>query len=86
MSEEIGIDPFTDTWNDEAVEAVSEAETLDKVGTHVVYAASKTEAERKAWDFVAKNKPGFVLNTVLPNYNASPLRAVVGVLVLTAII
>lgn len=37
----------------------------------VVYSASKTEAERGAWKWVKENKPGFVLNTVLPNFNVS---------------
>jgi len=34
-----------------------------------VYAASKTEGEREAWNWVKKTQPGFVLNTVLPNMN-----------------
>jgi hypothetical protein len=37
-----------------------------------VYAASKTEAERQAWQWVAENKPSFVFNTVLPNVNVRP--------------
>ena len=37
----------------------------------VVYAASKTEAEREAWKWHKENKPDFALNTVLPNWNVS---------------
>ena len=34
-----------------------------------MYAASKTEAEQRIWEFVKEERPGFVLNTVLPNSN-----------------
>jgi hypothetical protein len=35
-----------------------------------VYAASKTEAERQAWQWVTEYKPSYVfINTVLPNVN-----------------
>ncbi|KAI4104159.1 MAG: hypothetical protein L6R37_003420 [Teloschistes peruensis] len=34
-----------------------------------VYAASKTLAEKECWRFVKEEKPGFVLNAVLPNCN-----------------
>ncbi len=40
----------------------------------VVYAASKTEAEREAWKWHKENKPEFALNTVLPNWNVSDDR------------
>ena len=35
----------------------------------IVYAASKTLAEKAAWDFVRQGKPAFTLNTVLPDHN-----------------
>lgn len=34
-----------------------------------VYAASKTLSEKEAWKFMDEKKPGFTLNTVLPNIN-----------------
>ena len=34
-----------------------------------IYAASKVEGERAAWNFVEEEKPQFVLNTVCPNFN-----------------
>jgi nucleoside-diphosphate-sugar epimerase len=32
-----------------------------------VYSASKVEAEKALWKFVKEEKPGFVINTVLPD-------------------
>ncbi|QDS69750.1 hypothetical protein FKW77_010133 [Venturia effusa] len=54
-----------DSWNDEAVKL---AKRKDADG-FIVYAASKTEAERQVWDWTKQNKPTFVVNTVLPNAN-----------------
>ena len=58
------------TWNEEAIKAAwapppyeGEQRKLD------VYSASKTEGERAAWKFMKEQKPGFALNTVLPNCN-----------------
>lgn len=58
------------TWNEEAIKDAwapppyeGEQRKLD------VYSASKTEGEKAAWKFMRDNKPGFVLNTVLPNCN-----------------
>jgi nucleoside-diphosphate-sugar epimerase len=39
----------------------------------MVYAASKTEGERTAWKWVKENQPGFVFNTVLPNWLVNAL-------------
>jgi len=47
-----------------------------------VYAASKTLAERAAWDFVAKEKPAFDLTAINPSFNFGPylheVRAYIG--------
>ncbi|KAJ9615281.1 hypothetical protein H2200_001356 [Cladophialophora chaetospira] len=58
------------TWNEEAIKAAwapppyeGEQRKLD------VYSASKTQGEQAAWKFMKEQKPGFVLNTVLPNCN-----------------
>ncbi|KII83918.1 hypothetical protein PLICRDRAFT_46683 [Plicaturopsis crispa FD-325 SS-3] len=56
------------SWND--VSAAS-AESDPHRGYHV-YAVSKTEGEKAAWKFVEEEKPGFVLNTVLPDTNFGP--------------
>lgn len=37
-----------------------------------VYAASKTLAERAAWDFIEKEKPPFDLTAILPVFNFGP--------------
>lgn len=55
------------TWNESAVKAAWVSPPYPPHHEWVVYASSKTEAERAAWDFVRENKPDFVLNTVLPN-------------------
>lgn len=47
-----------DTWNDEAVKLAKEKDA----DSFMIYAASKTEAERQVWDWVKKNKPSFIVN------------------------
>jgi len=54
-----------DSWNDFAVKAACEP---DPDG-YVVYAASKTEAERALWDAVKATSPPFQVSAVLPNAN-----------------
>ncbi|KAK0634258.1 aldehyde reductase [Bombardia bombarda] len=56
-----------DTWNDEAVAYAYRDPPYEAERGYPVYAASKTLAEREAWKFVNEKKPGFTLNTVLPN-------------------
>ena len=55
------------TWNESAVKAAWEPPPNPPGHNYVVYASSKTEAERAAWEFMRENKPSFVLNTVLPS-------------------
>lgn len=62
----------SESWNDASVEAAwlpppYENRQMD------VYAASKTQGEREAWKFVSDNKPRFVLNAVLPDFNLGPV-------------
>ncbi|GIJ91135.1 hypothetical protein Asppvi_010100 [Aspergillus pseudoviridinutans] len=59
----------TDTWNDEAVELAYRDPPYEPERALPVYAASKTLAEKEAWKFMDEKKPGFTLNTVLPNMN-----------------
>jgi len=62
-----------DTWDDEAVDAAWNRKG-QSLGVNpypfVVYSASKTEGERALWRFVKEEKPGFVVNSVLPNFNS----------------
>lgn len=66
-----GVVVTAETWDDEAVEAAKTKGT--SVGpnpyAYVVYAASKTQGERAFWNFVKKEKPSFVANAVLPDFN-----------------
>ncbi|KAE8373966.1 hypothetical protein BDV26DRAFT_300679 [Aspergillus bertholletiae] len=59
----------TDTWNDEAVELAYRDPPYEPARAMPVYAASKTLSEKEAWKFMDEKKPGFTLNTVLPNMN-----------------
>lgn len=55
------------TWNDATVDKVWREHAAGKeVDGFDVYSASKCSAERAAWEFMEKEKPGFVLNCVLP--------------------
>ncbi|KAH8695618.1 cinnamoyl-CoA reductase [Talaromyces proteolyticus] len=65
---EIRVDEI-DTWNEASLRAAWQQDTTDdRLGLHV-YAASKTEGERQAWKWIQTNKPSFVFNSVLPNFN-----------------
>ncbi|KAI0052208.1 NAD(P)-binding protein [Auriscalpium vulgare] len=55
-------------WNTTAMNA-----GLDKDSSPIlVYHASKTRAERAAWDFIKAEKPSFDLVTILPGFNFGP--------------
>lgn len=63
---------FTESdWNDESVNAARVKDP--KPSGFTIYGASKTLAEREAWRFVQERRPGFVLNTVLPDTNTGRL-------------
>ena len=56
------------SWNHAAVDAAWKPPPYDQDRMWDVYAASKFQSEQACFDFVKEKKPGFVLNTVLPNY------------------
>lgn len=56
------------TYNDEAVKMAWEPPHVPEKG-YPVYGASKTEAERAIWKWVHEKKPGFVVNSILPDTN-----------------
>ncbi|KAL8801755.1 MAG: hypothetical protein Q9182_004227, partial [Xanthomendoza sp. 2 TL-2023] len=58
-----------DQWNDEDVAKAWAPPPYHEDRAMCVYGASKTQAEKAMWEFVRERKPGFVLNTVLPNLN-----------------
>ncbi|KAL6808452.1 putative NAD dependent epimerase/dehydratase [Trichoderma sp. SZMC 28015] len=56
-----------DSWNDMAVELAWAPPPYEPSRGPVVYMASKTIAEKAAWDFVKDKKPHFTLNVVAPS-------------------
>ena len=59
----------TSDWNNEDVESAWKPPPYEAERAWATYGASKTQAEQEMWKFVKEHKPGFVLNTVLPNTN-----------------
>ncbi|KAE8442969.1 hypothetical protein EG329_002507 [Mollisiaceae sp. DMI_Dod_QoI] len=57
-----------DSWNEEAVKLAWQ-EPYGPEKAYAVYAASKTVTEQALWEFVEKEKPGFVTNVVAPYMN-----------------
>ncbi len=62
-----------DSWNDDVVPMAWAPGPYDASRGMVTYAASKVEAERALWRFVEEEKPGFVVNSVLPFGTFGPL-------------
>lgn len=56
-------------WNHESIDAAWAPPPYTPDRAFAVYAASKIEGEKAFWDFVKNEKPSFVANTVLPNFN-----------------
>ncbi|KAL5340920.1 hypothetical protein BJX70DRAFT_82911 [Aspergillus crustosus] len=57
-----------DTWNETAVQTALDESSPAEAKGFFVYVASKTEAERAAYNWVKKNNPSFTFNSVLPDY------------------
>lgn len=60
------------TWNDPVVEMAKTMPDNPYKGM-VVYSASKTLGERACFEFAKTEKPGFVINTVLPYFVIGPI-------------
>ncbi|KAI5459554.1 aldehyde reductase [Mariannaea sp. PMI_226] len=58
-----------DTWNEAALKQAWAPPPYEPERGFVVYAASKTQAEKQMWKFHEEKNPNFVLNTVLPSMN-----------------
>lgn len=58
------IDIGADSYNTAAVDKVWAGQSNGSL----VYSASKVQQEQAAWKFVGDRKPGFVFNTVLPDF------------------
>lgn len=58
----------TETWNEESVKLAYKEPYSQENALHV-YSASKVLGEKAVFDFAKKHKPGFVVNSVVPNFN-----------------
>ncbi|KAK3716885.1 hypothetical protein LTR37_006235 [Vermiconidia calcicola] len=58
-----------DDWNDEVYEQAWAPPPYTPDRAFATYAASKIAGEKAFWKFVKEEKPNFVANTVLPNFN-----------------
>ncbi|KAL8793879.1 MAG: hypothetical protein Q9195_003498 [Heterodermia aff. obscurata] len=54
-------------WNEEDIKKAWADPPYTPERSYTVYCASKTQAEQAIWKFAEERKPGFVINTVLPN-------------------
>ena len=64
----------SESWNDFAIkQAYEKPENHRSDQAYIIHAASKALTERAAWTFMKNTKPGFVLNTVLPNFAMGPI-------------
>lgn len=67
------------TWNDAMAEVGTDRAKFDALPEDfkgmASYAASKTLAEQACWEYMAKEKPDFTFNSVVPNFNTGPTLA-----------
>lgn len=54
------------SWNDAVIKLVESQGS--KAPEFLLYAASKTHAEKAAWKFIEEQKPGFDLVAILPSF------------------
>ncbi|OAP58308.1 hypothetical protein AYL99_07398 [Fonsecaea erecta] len=57
------------TWNGSIVDAAYSKDAPAEAKPYLVYGASKMLQEREFWKWAEENKPGFAVNSVLPNMN-----------------
>jgi nucleoside-diphosphate-sugar epimerase len=67
------------SWNEDILEEAWAPPPYGSERAYAVYAASKVACERAAWAFMEDQKPGFVFNTVLPNYTSGIVLQPLGV-------
>ncbi|KAF7981489.1 hypothetical protein HWV62_33545 [Athelia sp. TMB] len=61
-----------DSWNTVSVEKAYSLPLDDPNKLAHIYAAGKTLSERAAWKFYKEERPNFIVNTVIPNFNIGP--------------
>jgi hypothetical protein len=57
------------TWNEAQVKEAWAPPPYQDERKWAVYGASKTQGEQALWKFVKEQKPNFVANSILPNWN-----------------
>jgi nucleoside-diphosphate-sugar epimerase len=57
------------TWDEESIQKAWALPPYTLERSPIVYAAGKVTAEQALWKFVKKQKPNFVVNSILPNMN-----------------
>ena len=62
-----------DDWCQEAVDAAWAPPPYEPERAFATYAASKVAGEKALWKFMEEEKPGFVANTILPNFNVGTI-------------
>lgn len=65
----------SNTWHDSCIEEAWAPPPYGPERAWPVYAASKTQAEKALWQFAKEQKPGFVVNSILPNANFGTILA-----------
>lgn len=61
------LDVDSNTWNEQDIKDAYAPPPHPPHQGWIVYGASKAFGEKALWDFVKKEKPAFVVNSVLPN-------------------
>ncbi|PYI04656.1 cinnamoyl-CoA reductase [Aspergillus sclerotiicarbonarius CBS 121057] len=62
-----------DSWNETAVRNAWDDKISGEEKGLAVYAASKTEGERQAWNWIRENRPQFRFNSILPCFNVGTI-------------
>ena len=62
-----------DDWCQEALDAAWAPPPYEPERAFFVYAASKVAGEKALWNFIKEEKPNFVANTILPNFNVGTI-------------
>ncbi|KAE9579761.1 Aldehyde reductase 2 [Colletotrichum fructicola] len=70
---ETGVVVDENTYNERAIKAAWNPNTPAHRMPFMVYAASKAEGEKAAWKWVEEHKPGYVFNTILPNFTTGEI-------------
>ncbi|KAF0324080.1 aldehyde reductase ii [Colletotrichum asianum] len=70
---ETGVVVDENTYNERAIKAAWDSNTPAHRMPFMVYAASKAEGEKAAWKWVEEHKPGYVFNTILPNFTSGEI-------------